>query len=77
MEDRWGAFRHAGAMQLITRKASAAGVELPSLPLDHRWELPGNYPVFTVLMVIYHYVERIWRIIVTPIFYITYNIINR
>ena len=26
----------------------------------HRWELPGNYPVFTVVMAIYHYVERIW-----------------
>ena len=34
----------------------------------HRRELPGNYPVFTVVMVIYHYVERIWRILVTPIF---------
>ena len=38
----------------------------------HRWELPGNYPVFTVVMVIYHYVERICRITVTPIF--KYNI---
>ena len=38
----------------------------------HRWELPGNYPVFTVVMVIYHYVERIWRILVTPI--LIYNI---
>ena len=36
--------------------------------LKHRWELPGNYPVFTVVMAIYHYVERIWRILVTPIF---------
>ena len=27
-------------------------------------------------MVVYHYVERIWRILVTPIFYITYIIIN-
>ena len=42
----------------------------------HRWELPGNYPVFTVVMVIYHYIERIWRILVTPIFNITYMIIN-
>ena len=32
----------------------------------HRWELPGNYPLFTVVMVIYHYVERIRRILVTP-----------
>ena len=43
----------------------------------HRWELPDNYPVFTMVMVIYHYVERIWRIIVTPtVFNITYMIIN-
>ena len=34
----------------------------------HIWELPGNYPVFNVVMVIYHYVERIWRILVTPNF---------
>ena len=39
---------------------------------EHRWELPGNYPVFTVVMVISHYVERIWRILVTPI--LIYNI---
>ena len=24
----------------------------------HRWELPDNYPVFTVVMVIYHYVKE-------------------
>ena len=41
-------------------------------PLRHRWELPGNYPIFTVVMVIYHYIERIWRILVTTIF--LYNI---
>ena len=44
---------------------------------QHRWELPGNYPVFTVVMVIYHYVERIWRIIVTPHFSITYMTMNK
>ena len=38
----------------------------------NRWELPGNYPVFTVAMIIYHYVEIIWRILVTPDF--LYNI---
>ena len=38
----------------------------------HRWELPGSYPVFTMLMVIYHYVDIIWRILVTPNF--VYNI---
>ena len=39
---------------------------------NHRWELPCNYPVFTMVMLMYHYVEIIWRIIVTPIF--VYNI---
>ena len=43
-------------------------------PFIHRWELLGNYPVFTVVMVIYHYIERIRRIIVTP--NILYNIYN-
>ena len=26
------------------------------------WEFPGNYPYFTVEMVIYHYVERIVKL---------------
>ena len=38
----------------------------------HRWELPVNYRVFAVVLVIYHYVERIWRILVTP--NVLYNI---
>ena len=33
---------------------------------QHRWELPVSHPVFNVVMVIYHYVERIWRILITP-----------
>ena len=45
---------------------------LGGTPYHHRWELPGNYPVFTVVMVIYHYAEIIWRILVTPNF--LYNI---
>ena len=32
----------------------------------------GNYPIFTVILVIYHYSERIWIFIVTPNF--LYNI---
>ena len=43
---------------------------------NHRWELLSNYPVFTVLMVIYHYVDKIWRILITPVFCITYMIMN-
>ena len=42
--------------------------------VEHIWKLLSNYPVFTVVMVIYHYVERIWRIIVTPNF--LYNMNN-
>ena len=42
--------------------------------LENRWELQVNYPVFTVVTVIYHYVERIWRILVTP--NLLYNIKN-
>ena len=36
--------------------------------LNHIRELPGNYPVFTMIMVIFHYVDRICRILVTPFF---------
>ena len=31
---RWGFFRHAGAMRLVTRKACLSGVELPSFLID-------------------------------------------
>ena len=41
---------------------------------DHRCELPGNYPVFTMVMIIYYHVARIWRILVTP--NLLYNIYN-
>ena len=39
-----------------------------SLCKSHRWKLLGNCLVLTVVMVIYHYVERIWRILVNPSF---------
>ena len=35
----------------------------------HRCELPGNYPVFTVLMVIYTFVRRISIITLPPDFF--------
>ena len=37
-------------------------------PPDHRCELPGNYPVFIVVMVIYTYVWRIMHYYLTPNF---------
>ena len=40
--------------------------------LNHRGELLVNCPVFTVVIVIYHDVKRIWIILVTPDF--LYNI---
>ena len=33
VDEQWGIFRHAGAMRLITRKASLAGVKLPASPM--------------------------------------------
>ena len=61
---------------IITYPINPSWLDLPLSPLTylHRWELPGNYPIFTAVMVIYHYVEIIWRIIVTPnLFYKIYN----
>ena len=40
----------------------------------HRRKLPVNHPVFTVVMIIYHYVEIIWITLVTPNFW--YNIFD-
>ena len=34
VEGRWGLFRNAGAIRLITHKASLSGVELPVSPVD-------------------------------------------
>ena len=42
---------------------------------QQKWELLGNHPVFTVVMVIYHCVERIWIIRFTTIF--LYNIYKK
>ena len=64
MDDDWPAVisniqKAERSWALLSRTPSREG---------HRWELPDNYPVFTVVMAIYHYVERIWRILVTPVF---------
>ena len=45
VEERCGLFRNAGAMRLITRKASAAGVELPSLPVDPKYKACPTYHI--------------------------------
>ena len=45
MEDRWGAFRHAGSMRLITRKANTAGVKLTSSPLDPKCKACPTYHI--------------------------------
>ena len=59
---------------LIVASSSGCSSEAPE---EHIWELLGNSPVFTALMVIYHYVERTWRIIVNPNFCITYTIMEK
>ena len=58
----------ASARSTLERESTVPACE------DHRWELPGNYPVFTVVIIIYHYVERIWGGLITPNF--LYNIYN-
>ena len=52
----------------LSRAFIVSVVKVDGLTPAPRWELPGNYPVFTVVMSIYHYIERIWRILVTPDF---------
>ena len=44
---------------------SSLCLQLPKAVIGHIWDLPGNYPVFTVVMVIYYYFEIIWGILVT------------
>ena len=34
VDGRWSLFRNAGAMSLITRKASLAGVKIPASPIE-------------------------------------------
>ena len=43
---------------------------------EHRLELPGNYPISDVVMLIYHHVEIIGEFSLPPIFRITYTIIE-
>ena len=45
MEERWGLFRHAGAMRLITRKSSTAGVDLPLSPIDPKCKACPAYHI--------------------------------
>ena len=45
MEERWGLFRNAGVMRLITQKASAAGIELPSLPVEPKCKACPEYHI--------------------------------
>ena len=44
---------------------------------NHRWQLPGNCPFFAMVVLIYHYVEIIWRFFVTPNFCIIYTIMKK
>ena len=45
MEGRWGLFRQAGVMRIITRKSSIAVVELPVLPVEPKCKA---YPAFHI-----------------------------
>ena len=41
--------------------------EINLSPQGHRWELPGNYRDFIMVMVFYLFFRRTKRILVTPI----------
>ena len=43
----------------------------------HGWELLGNHIFLMMVMLIYHYVEIIWKIIVTPNFCTTDTIMKK
>ena len=45
MEEIWGLFWNAGAMRLITQKASAAGVKHPLLPVDPKCKACPAYQI--------------------------------
>ena len=45
MKGRWGIFRHAGAMRLITQKVILAGVDLPLSPIDPKCKA---FPTFYI-----------------------------
>ena len=45
MEERWGLFRHTGAMRLITQKASTSGVKLPLSPVDPKCKASPAYHI--------------------------------
>ena len=59
-------------MAHINKKYNLSDILTNPLGPHYIWQLLSNYPVFIMVMIIYHYVERIWRIIVTSIF--LYNI---
>ena len=43
---------------------------------NYIWELLGNYPVFTMVMVIFRYDKIIGELLLPPIFHKTYTIIK-
>ena len=53
------------------------GTEFSNKTMKHRRELSGNNPIFTVVMVIYHYVERIRKIFVPSNFCIKYRTMKK
>ena len=73
----WGNIEVNEIMEVMKLMVEGEGGAREIYYINHRWELPDNYPVFTVVMVIYHYIERIWRILVKPNFCITYTFMEK
>ena len=56
--------------------AAAENGTSPSVSVNHKQELRGNYNILTMVMVIYHYVVRIGEFSLPPILCITYTIMK-
>ena len=45
--------------------------------IHHRWDLPGDYPISSMVMLIYHYVEIIEELLLLLIVCITHTIMKQ
>ena len=65
--DGVGGVLHKGLQRTGNKKHQPTdSIRAPS-HADHRWELLGNYPIFTLAMLIYHYVYRTGEFLLPPI----------
>ena len=66
-------------MLILNESACATVIQYqPTLnALGCIWELPGNYPVFNVVISNYRYDKIIWIILIPPKYFVTYMIMKK